>query len=190
MRTRPPIPKPEKQTEKPESNPLENPPSLEPVKAGTEPVPKPLIAANEQIGQDLVNDRPKLRPGRPSKASAQVVIADPVEKKPIKYPDRTPGTDAMAEIVVKNLTGGLSMLLGEHCLYDPKRDEGLVDAWSKYFAYKGYTNFPPSYALFGSMAAFLVGVAMDPRTQKRIRDLKNRKNEKIVAAQEEIARNN
>ncbi len=191
MRTRPPIPKPEKKVEpKPESKPIENPPSLEPVKAGTEPVPKPLIAANEQIGQDLVNNRPKARPGRPSKDSAQVVIADPVKKEPIKYPDPTPETNAMAQVLVETLCGSMALALGDHCAYDKERDQLMVTAWSKYFAFKGFTDFPPSYMALGATAIYIARVATDPKTRKHIEDRKKAKIEKIAAAQAEIARNN
>lgn len=184
MRTQPPIKKnqviPEKKTD--------NIAQAEPISPATNPVPKPLIPANEQIAQDIVNDRPKSRPGRPSKQSAQVIIEDSAKPVPVKYPDPTPETNAMAQVIVETLCNVMAMALGDHCKFNAERDSLMVSSWSKYFAFKGFSDFPPSYMAFGATAMYIGRVALDPATRKHLEDRKKDKEEK--AAQREAAKNN
>ncbi len=154
---------------------------------GDQPPPEQLIPANEQIGQDILNGQEKRRPGRPAKDSAQRIIEEPEKKPPVKYPDPTPETNMMAETMVKTLCGAMAMALGDHCAFDPSRDSMMVDAWSRYFSFKGLADFPPIYMAIGATAIYATRVLSDPKTKE---NLAARRKAKIEAAQRSQARNN
>jgi hypothetical protein len=138
-----------------------------PVEAGNEPMPEQLKPANEMIGQEMLDSREKKR-GRPRKDSAQKIFTEPEQKPAVKYPDPTPETNIMAETMVKTLCGLTAMALGDHCAYDPSRDSMMVDAWSRYFSFKGFADFPPIYVALGATAIYATRVITDPKTKENL----------------------
>ena len=135
---------------------------------GDEPKPDQLIPSNEQIGQDILNSQEKRRRGRPAKDSAQRIIEEPEKKEPVKYPDPTPQSNIMAETMVKTLCGSLAVALGDHCAFDPSRDQMMVDSWSRYFAFKGFSDFPPVYMAIGATVIYATRVITDPKTKETL----------------------
>lgn len=162
-----------------------------PEKLVPESQPDQLKPANDQIGDDLANSRPIPKRGRPKKESLPMIIGEKTEEKP-SYPPPTPETDMMAQAAMSTLCSVMALWVGEHAQFDPKRDANLVAAWSRYFSFKQYTDFPPLYVALAMTAVYAGAVLGDPRTRETFEARKRAKSSaaRIKLDPNSVAKNN
>lgn len=138
---------------------------------------KPMAA---EIVAEIVDKAPPKKRGRPPKPKPEPIP----EPAPPPSLEPTPETDAAALFMLSNGTAAMSAILGPGVLLDEKRDQFLVMAWSRYFAFKGWNDIPPHYLVVAATAAFIAGRAMSKEVIDHVQSLRQKKSLKPPAQQQ------